>query len=718
MKIARKSKLILIPLCALACMSISGMLFAKTDLELVKERVLAEILREPVDDSEISELMESLREDGSWPGINYEDLSRTGFENLIHLFNLEKLCLAYEQRSSSFYHDPKLRTAVNQSLKFWCDHDFISENWYDNQVTTPRKMVNVLLLMDQHIKPELKEKALQISRRGSLESPGARPGADRIKFGGIAAKRGLVVGDEAGFADIMKAINKEIKFNTGGRGMQIDYSFHHRYDRVNTTYSYGTAYADVFAEWAAYVAGTEYEFTADKIEQLIDYYLDGICKQAVYGIYVDKGTMNRSLSRKETFKPMSVRTPERLLKTSDHRKGELEEIIALRKGEVGPTDSFATFFWQSEHFVCQRPDYYTSVRMYSVRNQNMEYPHNSEGILNHHKGDGANFLSLRGDEYLNIWPVYDWQKIPGATILQKPKLPPENKVLMTGVTGFVGAVTDGVYGAVAFDFISPHDFTRARKGWFFFDDEYMCLGSGIESPTRNLPVVTTINQTLLKGEVMVAQEGAGETIDKGEHILNKTRWVYHNGTGYLFPDSTTVHLSNREESGSWTHITKQSRASKELVTLDVFSLWIDHGTRPQGNNGGFNYASTIPKDITYQYMVVPVTTPDQMETDRGIEVLVNNRGVQAVKDRESGLVQALFYHAGEIEISEGIILALDSPGAVMLKLREGKVKEITVADPSRSLKRLHIQITGMENLRIELPGGVYAGQSVITELQP
>jgi chondroitin AC lyase len=708
----RKLKYIII----LALLLISGILHAKPDIEIVKQRVLAEILRESVDDEEISALIHSMGEDGSWPDINYEDLSRTGFENLFHLFNLEKFCLAYQQRSSSFYHDRKLRRLVNQSLKFWCDHDYISENWYDNQVTTPRKMVNVLLLMDGDIEPALQAKALQISQRGSLDSPGARPGADRIKFGDIAAKRGLVVGDEAGFADIMKAINNEIKFNTGGRGMQHDYSFHHRYDRVNTTYSYGTAYADVFAEWAAYVAGTEFEFTANKIEQLIDYYLDGICKQAVYGIYQDKGAMNRSISRKETFKPLSTRTPERLLIASNHRKDELEEVISLRKGISGPTDSFATFFWQSEHFVCQRPTYYTSVRMFSVRNQNMEYPHNSEGILNHHKGDGANFLSIKGNEYLNIWPVYDWQKIPGTTILQKPALPPENKVLMPGLTGFVGAVTDEEYGAVAFDFISPHDFTRARKGWFFFDDEYVCLGAGIETPTRTLPVVTTMNQSLLKGDVIVSHESAKQTLDRGVHLIDNAKWVFHNGTGYLFPDSTTINLSNQEESGKWTDITKQSRASKDLVTLDVFSLWIDHGIRPQGNTGGFNYSSTIPKDVKYEYIVVPVTTVEQMNEDRGIEVLMNNRKLQAVIDHDAGLVQAIFYQAGELNIAEGIELSLDSPGAVMVKINEGKVKKITVADPSRSLSRMHLQITGMNDLNIELPEGVYAGQSINANL--
>ena len=88
------------------------------------------------------------------------------------------------------------------------------------------------------------------------------------------------------------------------------------------------------------------------------------------------------------------------------------------------------------------------------------------------------------------------------TIMQKANLPGPNEIQKEGLTSFVGAVTDGLYGAVAFDFKSPHDPLVARKSWFFFDDEYVCLGSGIKS-NPDLPVFTTINQVLMKSDVTV-----------------------------------------------------------------------------------------------------------------------------------------------------------------------------------------------------------------------
>lgn len=86
--------------------------------------------------------------------------------------------------------------------------------------------------------------------------------------------------------------------------MQYDYSFHHREDRVNNTLSYGIGYADVFTEWAVYVAGTDYAFSREKIQHLVDYYLDGIGKTMVFGKYPDPGAKSRSVARLGALKPM------------------------------------------------------------------------------------------------------------------------------------------------------------------------------------------------------------------------------------------------------------------------------------------------------------------------------------------------------------------------------------------------------------------------------
>jgi chondroitin AC lyase len=437
----------------------------------------------------------------------------------------------------------------------------------------------------------------------------------------------------------------------------------------------------------------------------------------IYGKYTDPGAMNRDITRADANHGFGTATPERLLMAGDYRKNELESIIRIRKDEAKATLSHATFYWQSEYFTFQRPEFFTSVRMYSNRDYNMESPYNGEGLMNHHRGDGTNYLSLTGEEYRDIAPVYDWQKIPGATVVQKPELPSEKEIQKKGLTEFVGAVTDGQYGAVVFDFKSPHDPLEAKKSWFFFDREYVCLGSGINSDSR-LPVATTINQCSLRNEVMVRSKDQTTTMNKGTHELSDVQWVLHNGTGYLFPKPVKLSLSNQAQTGSWYKINHQSDSPKEEVSRDIFKIWLDHGAKTENAN--------------YQYIVVPSTNEKEIlsQPDRQISILSNSSQIQAVSHTGLNISELVFYQSGQVQISNHLKIAIDSPGLVIVKTDGAQLKAISVADPSRKLSRIHLTVTakidkkgahfqsvwnsekGISEITIDLPQTVYAGKSV------
>jgi chondroitin AC lyase len=123
-----------------------------------------------------------------------------------------------------------------------------------------------------------------------------------------------------------------------------------------------------------------------------------------------------------------------------------------------------------------------------------------------------------------------------------------------------------------------------------------------------------------------------------------------------------------------------------------------------------------------------------MNVDKGLEILANNRWIQAVRHNELGMARVIFYRAGELEISDHIKISLDSPGAVIVIMEREVIKEIAVADPSRKLNRLHMTISGkfypddrqglqvefdsvarMSHLAIDLPVDIYAGQSVVLD---
>lgn len=691
------------------------------DFTIIRSRVILELTKSSVNDAAVEAILLRLKPDGSFGDIHYADLSRTaGFPHRRHTGDLVYLAKAYRDKKSRYFKSKTIRERITASLRHWVEHDYFGDNWHDNQISTPTNLVNLMLLIGDELPKDLVNAAQPIIGRAHMNASGARPSGDRIVIAGILAKNLLFIGDRQGFDDVIRIIEGEIKFNTGGRGMQHDYSFHHRVDRVNNTTSYGYGkYANAFGEWSYYVAGTKYAFSVEKINHLVDYYLEGVYKQLVYGIYIDVSVKNRSVTQKAGFEPQGVEEIERLLISTDYRKDELIEIMKLRKGEIKPSRSFAKFFWQTEHFVFQRPDFYTTVRMFSTRNRNMEMPYNGPGKPTHHRADGTNYLMLKGDEYHNIWPVYDWQKISGTTIGQKAKLPSPDSIQLEGLTDFVGAVTDGLYGAVAFDFRSPHDHVVAKKSWFFFDDEYVCLGTDIRSE-RKPPVATTVNQAHLRGDVTVLKNGEARKLERGDHKLEGVRSVYQDKVGYIFPEAATVRLSNQPEQGRWSDITDQKNISTELVTMDVFKLWFDHGVSPDSGS--------------YSYIVVPNTTEEELmetaETNRGIEILANNSVVQAVMNKKLGICQLAFYKAGEIALGDGMSFRLDSPGMAMLTLRDGRATDLTVSDPSRKLSRLVITLPGKYSakedgvvtlpgkdanttiLMVDLPDGVYAGKSV------
>lgn len=692
-----------------------------SDIEKLRKRFAMQLLDAPVSDERIKTLVETLQPDGRWPGIDYVDTTRTAFQHERHLSNMLALSIAYKKKGSPYKGNKQVRKAVHQALAFWLENDFICENWWWNQIGTPNTMVSMLLMLDRDLSQEESDRMLKIAERGNMNASGARPSGDRIKIAGLQAKAALFKRDAQEVAMLMKIIEGEIKFSTG-RGMQHDFSFHHRTDWVNNTLSYGSGYAGAFIEWASNVADTEFRFSEQTVRLLIDYYIDGICKQMVYGRISDPGILNRDIARPGEEKVWSPSAPEKLRTLTNYRQAELDNIICLRKGDSSCEPvSFAKFFWRTDHFVFQRPNFYTSVRMYSTRNANMEMPYNGEGLMNHFRGDGTNYLSIRGDEYKRLTPVYDWMKIPGATIVQLDKMPGESEIQKWGLTDYVGAVTDGMYGAVGFDFKSPHTGLAAKKAWFFFDKAYVCLGTNISNRMEN-PVLTTVNQCLLNGEVTVSDADGIHLQEQGTRTKKEVRWVVHDKVGYYFLQKENVVLSNQRMEGSWKIANRQTTVPADIVRQDVFTLSIDHGQSP--DNGG------------YAYMVIPSVDSRSVENrveEEGAVVLANSSELQAVRHDGLNMAYAVFYKGGTLRINDKIAVEIESPGMLMMKYNDsGEIQMLAVSDPTHFMKKLHLSVNqkidwaaqegiqtewdkekAFTRIVVDLPQDEYAGKSVI-----
>jgi chondroitin AC lyase len=135
---------------------------AQDDFKIIKKRVVNELMKADVNDAEVTNLLVTIREDGTWPGINYEDVSRTGFEHRFHLSNMLVLARAYKNKDSKLYNQKRIKRTIELALKNWVDNDYICDNWWHNQIGTTNSLVTLMLIVGNDLDKDLVEKAQPI----------------------------------------------------------------------------------------------------------------------------------------------------------------------------------------------------------------------------------------------------------------------------------------------------------------------------------------------------------------------------------------------------------------------------------------------------------------------------------------------------------------------------------------------------------------------------
>lgn len=677
-------------------------------LGIVRQRYTEALLAAPVPTSSVRSLLRAQQDDGSWPDLDYTDLSRTGFRHQQHADRIWTLARAYRKPGTEFHGDAGCRDAIVRALGFWLTHDFRSANWWHNEIGVPRRMADVLLLVDRDLPPEARAGVLAIARRANLQGFGARPGGDLVVIAEIMAKTALVERDAATVERATLAIVDELRITTE-RGIQPDYSFHHRNDNVLTV-GYAQGYAAAVASYAQRMAGTPFALPEDRLRLVIDLELDGLRWTMAHGRYRQPGAMNRELTRKGGHGPVDASSLEQLAAVTTYRNEELRALALVRRRPDLPAPHGGNrYFWHSTFMAHQRPTYYSSVRMYASRNHSTEGTFNGEGLLNHHLADGSHFILRTGREYDGIAPVWDWQMIPGTTVVRTPSL--VGPVQVRGRRDFVGGVSDGHYGLAVFDFESARTPLTARKAWFFFDDEIVALGAGIGSSAEH-PVLTTVNQCRLHGEVTVGRDDRSAVLPRGTES-GAASWIHHDGIGYVFPEPATLHVFQGEMEGDWRRANHQYRT--EPVTAEVFALWLDHGHKPG--------------DARYAYIVTPGLDANGMDgyTRRmPVRILANEAALQAVYHRELGITMVAFHEPGRLTVGPGLELSAGAPCLVLVRVEQGTPQYLVVSDPTQKRGTLTLELSarleaeqalwnedkGTSSLTIDLPSGGLAGQSV------
>jgi hyaluronate lyase len=314
------------------------------------------------------------------------------------------------------------------------------------------------------------------------------------------------------------------------------------------------------------------------------------------------------------------------------------------------------------------------ARFESINGENMRGWLTGDGMTILYNGD----LNQYGDAY---WATVDHYRLPGITVDTVSKTPPSNSTRANGQStlstyNWVGGAMLGSFGAAGMQLDAWNVTLTAKKSWFMFDDEVVCLGAGISS-TDNRPIETIVeNRRLLNGgggNGFVVNGVAKPAALGWTEAMNGVNWAYLAGNvtgaeiGYYFPQPAAIKALREARTGSWADV--DTEASTAPITRNYLRMSFEHGSNPT--------------NATYQYVLLPgrnARRVGQYAAQPQTTVLANTSNVQAVTETTLGLTAANFWTdaggtAGTVTVGKK---------ASVLVQNDGTFIDVAVSDPTQA----------------------------------
>lgn len=667
------------------------------DLKQFHKNVLEYYSNLKVADKVIEDLLPNLQEDGSWLNIDYANKIRGGWPVKNHLQYVQTLVINYKNKASKYYLDKNLSKKIHKSLGYWLDNDFLSTNWHDQHIGVPELLLPTLFLMENELTKQQLTKAKVLLHRARIKMSGQ----NKVWLSTNVMLRSLLLRKPDSVAIASKAIQGELRI-TKGVGIKEDWSYHEHGAQLQFG-NYGLSYLEDMIKCYTFVSNTSFQFEESKIQFLRDI----IRKGQQWILWND--TYDISASGRQLFSNEQIKKANRLKECIKKMK-ILDKAYSKTYDDALNTKILSgnKHFWKSDFQVHRRKDFYFSVKMSSKRVVGTESV-NQENIQGYYLGDGVSLLSTTGKEYENIFPFWDWKKLPGTTIIQdKNPLPIIKFSGFKTNSVFVGGVSNANNGIAVMNY--DRDGLKAKKAWFMFNDKIVCLGSDISSNKKEL-VTTSINQTFLKRGVVIGKDNKIENNARKQRDISPD-WILHDNIGYLFPNKGLINMSTQILEGSWNKVAKRYRPV--ILTEHIFKLWITHGNQP--------------KKEKYSYILVPNASQKKMmdlHKNKSFNI-INKEVLQSVETIDKTLAGIVFYQKGTSNIKGGI--SVDKPCVVLLEENSENLN-LAISDPTHKLSEISLKINGHYNLSnskfykgkteftIQLPRGEQAGKTVEIKLQ-
>lgn len=677
-------------------------------IDTITERLRADYLNDDPDEKGVGSFMNSMQPDGSWSDIDYDDqISVDGWKPEGHLNRLRTMAINYSHPKSSFYNNPTLLEKIERGLLFFKQKAPVSsDNWYYNDIGAPQKYMVPVLLIKGSL-PRKNMMAVSVYLKDKIE--GFIGGGKNLSWiAEIAMHKGCAEDNYSTVQHSFNAIASTLAIvpKQGDEGIKIDGSYHQHHAQIQSG-SYGMSLVDDISQFMEISAETPFanEFTSEKKEIFHTMLLDGTLLLS-YRQAVDFGTRGRNVARPSTGYTTISKDVLRKLAVGDPDNAGMYNgwINHIEKGSAFPKPNVNKHFWKSDMMTQHGEEFYLSAKIISKRTYGTESL-NQENLKAFNLPLGSTNIMTTGNEYNDIFPVWDWTRIPGTTAINN-----QDKTVLNGYqignNEFGGGASNNLDGIMAFS--GEYNGLQANKAYFFIDNMMICMGSGI-SCHEGEEILTSVEQNFLNGMV-VYNDGEEKQLDSDGDLQGKQlKWVHHNNTGYIFDQADNVTMRNNTQTGSWKEINGTGKS--DLISKKVFSLWFNHGVNPI--------------DESYRYIVVPGQSLSSFRTlvdQVDLQVAQNSSVVQAIrKNNKYGFV---FYQKGSVTMDDDLKVSVDKPAIVLIEKNDSRY-HITVSDPTYTQSDLTLSlnkkleavdgVTLTEegcNVAIKLPTDDYQGSSI------
>lgn len=623
---------------------------------------------------------------------------------------LRAMALAYASHGSALQSNTTLAGDIQGGLDWMYANRYNEtkaqyDNWYHWEIGAPLQIADIAVLMHdglglaglanslnslEHFTPS----PTNHGRSGTFTGANL---ADRIR---IVAVRGAVVKDAQKLLSARESLSHLFPYVTSGDGYYVDGSFI-QHNRHPYTGSYGSVLLANVALLLPWLQGSPWECTDPARTNVIRWIYDSYEPLVYRGAMMDM-TRGRAVSRSGSQDHVAghnimqsilrlanlsaadcARIPSMLkywAQTDTYRNflnnAPLPLIPAVREllGDTGtmPRGELVGHwnFASMDRVVHLRPGWGFGLSLSSSRIYNYESI-NGEHLRGWFTSDGMTYLynpdlAQFSDDF---WPTVDAYRLPGTTVDTAARANGSGQGYLSSKS-WAGGAALGTNGVAGMELDAYGSSLVAKKSWFMFDNEVVCLGAGISSAGSTMIQTTVENRRLSASNTNVfTLDGVAMPTTLGWSTNPAiSSWCALGGAGgYYFPGGANIKLLRQSRTASWSEI--NTGGTTATRTRNYLTMWLEHGAQP----GNAAYAYVLLPNATAAQTASYANLPD-------IRIIENSIAAQGVKETSLNIVAANFWSDAFKTVD---LISSNRKAAILTREHPGQLS-VAIADPTQA----------------------------------